>query len=123
MQFILLMKTSQTIYIAPVTAVARRRLRGASIAKTSPTLFEKRRRTHLAIRIGFVALTDCAPLVMAQELGLFAKYGVKVELVREVGWATVRDHVLYRELDAAHAPAFFAEARAIRQPNLVPSAA
>ena len=79
--------------------------KGCGIAKKSPTLFEKRRRNRQAIRIGFVALTDCAPLVMAQELGLFAKYGLKVELVREVGWATVRDHVLYRELDAAHAPA------------------
>jgi len=75
------------------------------IATTSPTLLEKRRRNRQTIRLGFVALTDCAPLVMAKELGLFAKYGLKVELVREVGWATVRDHVLYGELDAAHAPA------------------
>ena len=42
---------------------------------------------------------------MAQELGLFEKYGLKVELSREVGWATIRDHVFYGELDAAHAPA------------------
>jgi ABC-type nitrate/sulfonate/bicarbonate transport system substrate-binding protein len=61
-------------------------------------------RTH-PIRLGFVALVDCAPLIMAQELGLFAKYGVEVELRREVGWATIRDKVIYGELDAAHAPA------------------
>lgn len=42
---------------------------------------------------------------MAQELGLFAKYGLEVVLNREVGWATIRDKVIYRELDAAHAPA------------------
>jgi len=58
-----------------------------------------------SIRIGFTALTDCAPLVLAQELGLFAKYGVKVVLSREVGWATIRDKIIYGELDAAHAPA------------------
>jgi nitrate/nitrite transport system substrate-binding protein len=57
------------------------------------------------LRLGFVALTDCAPIVMAQELGLFAKYGLQVELQREVGWATVREKMIYGELDAAHAPA------------------
>lgn len=57
------------------------------------------------IRIGFVALTDCAPLVMARELGLFEKHGLTVELSREIGWATIREKVVYGELDAAHAPA------------------
>lgn len=40
---------------------------------------------------------------MAQELGLFEKHGVRVHLSREVGWATVRDKIIYGELDAAHA--------------------
>jgi len=57
------------------------------------------------IRLGFVPLTDCAPLVMAKELGLFKKYGLNVALSRELGWATIRDKVIYRELDAAHATA------------------
>ena len=55
------------------------------------------------LRVGFVPLTDCAPLVMAQELGLFAKFGLRVTLERELGWATVRDKIIYGELDAAHA--------------------
>lgn len=55
------------------------------------------------LRVGFVPLTDCAPLVMAHELGLFAKYGLSVTLSRELGWATVRDKIIYGELDAAHA--------------------
>ncbi len=57
------------------------------------------------LRLGFVPLTDCAPLVMAQELGLFRKFGLQVRLERELGWATVRDKMIYGELDAAHAPA------------------
>src|SRR5215831_3365083 len=57
------------------------------------------------LRIGFVPLTDCAPLAMAKELGLFAKYGLRVELRRELGWATIRDKIIYRDLDAAHAVA------------------
>lgn len=55
------------------------------------------------LRVGFVPLTDCAPIVMARELGLFEKYGVSVTLSRELGWATIRDKIIYGELDAAHA--------------------
>ncbi len=57
------------------------------------------------IHLGFVALADSAPIIMARELGLFAKHGVDVILHREVGWATIRDKILYGELDAAQAPA------------------
>src|SRR4051812_4480306 len=42
---------------------------------------------------------------MAHELGLFSKFGLHVELRREVGWATIRDKIIYGELEAAHAPA------------------
>lgn len=55
------------------------------------------------IRLGYVPLSDCAPLIMAQELGLYRKYDLDVVLSREVGWASVRDKVVYGELDAAHA--------------------
>ncbi|HWX18910.1 MAG TPA: CmpA/NrtA family ABC transporter substrate-binding protein [Candidatus Binatia bacterium] len=58
-----------------------------------------------ALRLGFVPLTDCAPLIMARELGLFRKFGIQVVLSRELGWATIRDKIIYGELDAAHAVA------------------
>jgi nitrate/nitrite transport system substrate-binding protein len=54
------------------------------------------------IRIGFIPLTDCAPIVMAKELGLFAKYGLNVEVTKEASWANVRDKLLTGELDGAH---------------------
>jgi nitrate/nitrite transport system substrate-binding protein len=54
------------------------------------------------IRLGFIPLTDCAPIVMAKELGLFAKYGVEVEVTKEASWANVRDKLLTGELDGAH---------------------
>ena len=57
------------------------------------------------LRVGYVPLCDAAPLIMAHELGLFTRHGLRGELSREVGWATVRDKLIYRELDAAHAPA------------------
>src|SRR5580692_6268883 len=56
-----------------------------------------------SLRLGFVPLTDCAPLVLARELGLYQKYGLRVELSRELGWATIRDKIIHHELDAAHA--------------------
>jgi len=57
------------------------------------------------LRLGFLALTDAAPLIAAQELGLFARHGSRVELRREIGWATIREKIIYGELEAAQAPA------------------
>ncbi len=55
------------------------------------------------LRIGFVPLVDCAPLVVAEEFGFFKRRGLRVELLREPGWATIREKIVYRELEAAHA--------------------
>ncbi len=54
------------------------------------------------IKLGFIPLTDCAPLVVAKEMGLFTKYGVDVELSKETSWANVRDKLLNGELQASH---------------------
>jgi len=55
------------------------------------------------LRVGFIALTDAAPFAVAEQLGLFTKHGLRVELRREIGWATIREKIIYGELDAAHA--------------------
>ena len=54
------------------------------------------------IKLGFIALTDCAPLVIAKEMGLFQKYGVDVQVTKEASWAVIRDKILNGELDGAH---------------------
>ncbi len=54
------------------------------------------------IRVGFIALTDCASLVMAEALGLYKQYGLNVEIQKQASWANVRDGLLTGELDAAH---------------------
>jgi nitrate/nitrite transport system substrate-binding protein len=56
-------------------------------------------RTHL--RVGFVPLTDCAPLVAAHMLQIYARHGLTVELCKQASWAAVRDKLLSGELDAA----------------------
>src|SRR6185295_12863078 len=57
------------------------------------------------LRLGFLPLTDCAPLVMARELGLFTRYGLEVQLCREVSWSSIQDRIVNGALDAAQAPA------------------
>ncbi|MBD1837057.1 ABC transporter substrate-binding protein [Coleofasciculus sp. FACHB-64] len=45
-------------------------------------------------KLGFIALTDSAPLVVAQEKGLFAKYGMtEVEVVKQASWPVTRDNL------------------------------
>lgn len=55
------------------------------------------------IRVGFIPLTDCAPLVMAAAKGFDRKHGIQLVLSRESSWAAVRDKLLTGWLDAAHA--------------------
>jgi nitrate/nitrite transport system substrate-binding protein len=54
------------------------------------------------VRVGFMPLTDCAALVMASVLGFDQRYGVKIELRREMSWSSVRDKLCDGGLDAAH---------------------
>lgn len=61
--------------------------------------------TARPLRLGYLALADAAPFAAAEELGLFARHGLRVELHREIGWATIREKMIYGELDAAQAPA------------------
>ncbi len=53
------------------------------------------------VTLGFVPLTDCAPLVVAREKGFFERHGLDVELSREASWATVRDKVAVEAIDGA----------------------
>ncbi len=69
------------------------------ISASAPSPFPR------SLRLGFLALTDAAPLIAAHELGIFAHHGLRVQLHREVGWATIRDKIIFGELDAVQAPA------------------
>ncbi len=57
------------------------------------------------VRIGFIPLVDCAPLLVARELDLFRQHNVQVEFSCEVGWATIREKLIHGQVDAAHAVA------------------
>ena len=55
-------------------------------------------------RIGYVPLVDAAPLLVAEALGLYSRKGVTVSLSAELGWGSIREKLVYGELEAAHAP-------------------
>ncbi|MBW4620216.1 MAG: ABC transporter substrate-binding protein [Cyanosarcina radialis HA8281-LM2] len=45
-------------------------------------------------KLGFIALTDSAPLIIAQEKGLFARYGMKdVEVVKQASWPVTQGNL------------------------------
>jgi ABC-type nitrate/sulfonate/bicarbonate transport system substrate-binding protein len=58
--------------------------------------------TTKTLKLGIIPLTDCAPLVVAQEKGFFHRQGLAVEISREASWATIRDKVAVGLLDGAH---------------------
>lgn len=45
-------------------------------------------------RVGYIALTDAAPLVIAKEKGLFAKYGLPdMDIAKQASWGATRDNM------------------------------
>ncbi|OCQ94753.1 bacitracin ABC transporter ATP-binding protein [Nostoc sp. MBR 210] len=67
----------------------------ASVA-VSPRGLEK-----VNLEIGFMPLTDAAPLIVAQEKGFFAEYGLEVTLSRASNWNEIAKGVATGKLDAA----------------------
>ena len=58
-------------------------------------------------RLGFIALTDASPLIIAKERGLFAKHGMPdVEVLKQASWAGTRDNLVLGSggggIDGAH---------------------
>jgi nitrate/nitrite transport system substrate-binding protein len=54
------------------------------------------------VKLGFIALTDCAPLIMAKELGFYEARGLDVELIKQASWPATRDNLLSNQIDGAH---------------------
>ena len=54
------------------------------------------------LRFGMIALTDCSPIVIAHEKGLFKKYGINSTIVKGASWAAIRDSLSTGDLHATH---------------------
>ncbi len=54
------------------------------------------------LRLGFIKLTDMAPLAVAWEQGFFMDEGLFVEIEAQANWKVLLDRVITGELDGAH---------------------
>jgi nitrate/nitrite transport system substrate-binding protein len=59
------------------------------------------------VKLGFIALTDAAPLIIAKEKGLFEKHGMPdVEVLKQASWGATRDNLVLggeaNGIDGAH---------------------
>ena len=54
------------------------------------------------LQIGFVPITCATPIIMAQPLGFYEKYGLNASVIKTAGWAVARDKSLNGEYDASH---------------------
>jgi nitrate/nitrite transport system substrate-binding protein len=58
-------------------------------------------------KLGFIALTDSAPLIIAKEKGLFEKHGMPgVDVIKQASWGATRDNLVLggeaNGIDGAH---------------------
>ena len=54
------------------------------------------------LKLGFIKLTDMAPLAIAYEKGFFEEEGLYVTLEAQANWKVLLDRVIMGELDGAH---------------------
>ncbi len=55
-----------------------------------------------ALNFGMIALTDCSPIVIAHEKGLFKKYGISSTVTKGANWAAIRDNLSSGTIQATH---------------------
>jgi nitrate/nitrite transport system substrate-binding protein len=55
-----------------------------------------------AMKFGMIALTDCSPIVIAHEKGLFKKYGIESTVLKGANWAAIRDNLSSGVIQGTH---------------------
>ncbi len=54
------------------------------------------------LSIGFIPITCGTPIIMAEPMGFYKKYGLNATVRKAAGWAIIRDWAVNREVDAVH---------------------
>src|SRR5215212_11165699 len=54
------------------------------------------------MKFGMIALTDCSPIVIAHEKGLFKKYGINSVVAKGANWAAIRDSLSNGDIQGTH---------------------
>lgn len=73
-----------------------------ALPKFVPAIYASEAPERSKFNFGFIALTDCSPLVIAHEKGLFKKYGLQSTPVKPANWAAVRDALVKGDVDCSH---------------------
>lgn len=84
-------------FVASLSALAGAALLPSSFAYAKPGKLEKEQ-----LKLGFIKLTDCVPLVIAYEKRYFEDEGLFVTLEAQANWKVLLDRVIDGQLDGAH---------------------
>jgi nitrate/nitrite transport system ATP-binding protein len=68
---------------------------------TAPAIISNNNLEKVHLEIGYIPLTQAAPLIIAKEKGFFAEYGLEVNLNPETSWKDIAKGVATSKLDAA----------------------
>ncbi|MBO1072234.1 MAG: ABC transporter substrate-binding protein [Dolichospermum sp. DEX189] len=68
---------------------------------TAPAIISNNNLEKVHLEIGYIPLTQAAPLIIAKEKGFFAEYGLEVNLNSETSWKDIAKGVATGKLDAA----------------------
>lgn len=67
-------------------------------AKEAPGSLEKK-----DLKIGFIPITCATPIIMADPMKMYEKYGLTgTKVVKAAGWAMIRDWAVSKQVDCAH---------------------
>ena len=68
-----------------------------ALAQEKPGPLEKK-----DLKVGFIPITCATPIIMAEPMGFYKKYGLNVQVVKASSWAMIRDLSINEETDATH---------------------
>ncbi|HYE32538.1 MAG TPA: ABC transporter substrate-binding protein, partial [Methylomirabilota bacterium] len=89
-----LRKTTTTAAVGALFANLPNGWQGAVYASDAPETAK--------LNFGMIALTDCSPIVIAHEKGIFKKYGIESTVSKGASWAAIRDSLSSGDLQATH---------------------
>ena len=74
----------------------------AAAATTAAPAAAPAKKAVRKVKLGFIALTDAAPIIMARELGYFTERSLEVEVLKQASWPAFRDALLTNQIDGGH---------------------
>ncbi len=108
-----MIRTDRAIFAGPKSLTRRSLLQSASVAAAARLAFPSGAFAQdggpevKGVKLGYIALTDAAPLIIAQEKGIFAKHGLpEMSIEKQASWAATRDNIVlggaHNGIDGAH---------------------